>query len=210
MKVTTKAVYDMTTGELLHWEGYDYTGPVALCGGGSKPDPLQTQAAQRNAAVAEREAKIAEERNTREKEQYAAIQPYAMSRLDGLPFFSSLVDYSGGTNARAFAPARAQIMRQFTSDLPSGAKLQTLTDLEAKRAHAFDQDLVGNLLTNEQAKSEAARLLTGQQQIANPLGWFQAASGTNAAITGADSLTRKSGGIGSVLGGIAGGVVGAL
>lgn len=32
-KITTKAVFDMETGELLHWEGYDYCGPLDLCEG---------------------------------------------------------------------------------------------------------------------------------------------------------------------------------
>src|ERR1039458_4158925 len=32
MKVTTRAVFDIATGERLHWEGYEYAGPVALCG----------------------------------------------------------------------------------------------------------------------------------------------------------------------------------
>jgi hypothetical protein len=32
VKVTTKAVFDIETLDLLHWEGYEYDGPVALCG----------------------------------------------------------------------------------------------------------------------------------------------------------------------------------
>lgn len=32
-KITTKAVFDMETGELLHWEGFDYSGPLDLCEG---------------------------------------------------------------------------------------------------------------------------------------------------------------------------------
>lgn len=32
MKITTKATFDIETGELLSWEGFEYDGPLALCG----------------------------------------------------------------------------------------------------------------------------------------------------------------------------------
>ena len=34
MRVTTKAVFDIESGDLLEWEGYDYEDPVELAGGG--------------------------------------------------------------------------------------------------------------------------------------------------------------------------------
>ena len=35
MKITIKSVYDIETGQLISWDGYDYDGPVALaCSGG--------------------------------------------------------------------------------------------------------------------------------------------------------------------------------
>jgi hypothetical protein len=37
MRITTKAVYDIETGQLIFWAGYDYDGPIALaCSSGGK------------------------------------------------------------------------------------------------------------------------------------------------------------------------------
>lgn len=36
MRINTKVVIDMTTGEVLERESYEYEGPLALCGGGSE------------------------------------------------------------------------------------------------------------------------------------------------------------------------------
>ena len=30
MKITIKSVYDIETGQLISWDGYDYEGPVEL------------------------------------------------------------------------------------------------------------------------------------------------------------------------------------
>lgn len=39
MKITTKAVYDIATWELLEWEGYEYSGPIEeVKGGASKAE----------------------------------------------------------------------------------------------------------------------------------------------------------------------------
>jgi hypothetical protein len=85
--------------------------------------------------------------------------------------------------------------------LPSGFREQALTDFDAARARGFDENLVQALFANEQAKSEAARLLTGQQQIANPLGYYGGAQQGYNSILQAQSLVKP--GIGGFLGGLA-------
>lgn len=170
---------------------------------GGGPSIEQKQAASTDAALAQQEAKIADERNQREADQYAAVKPYAMSRIqNGLPFFNNLTDSVSGESARAWAPAYAAANTRFAgSDLPSGSKDAALAGVDAERARTFDSGLTNALFANEQAKSEAARLLTNQQQIANPLGFYTAAGQTNNSVLQAP---LQSAGLGGVLGGVAG------
>jgi hypothetical protein len=208
MRVTTKAVYDIESGQLLEWEGHEYDGPVALCGGG--PSSEQKQAASSQAALTSQTAALADKQQAREEDQYNQIKPYAFDRLqNGLPFFGAMTDAASGLNAQAFAPARAALTKRLDSfgSLPSGYREQALTDLDAQQARAFDSSLLSNLLTNEQSKSEAARLITGQQQIANPLGYY------NSSISGNQSIMNaplQSTGVGGLLGGLAGGAMSAI
>lgn len=175
---------------------------------GGGPSWEQKQAAAKQAQASDFAMAEARDKSARESEQYGLIKPYATQRLEnGLPFASALSDYNSVENAKGYAPARAQILRsteRFGSSLPSGFRERLLANLEAQRARSFDSGQVNNLLMNEQAKSEAARLLTGQQQIANPIGW------TGAAMQGNQSVMQaplQSPGLGGLLGGIAGGVM---
>lgn len=177
---------------------------------GGGPSQSQKDAAARQAELSKQEAQIAGQRNARENEQWNTIKPYAYDRLNnGLPFYDQLTDAASGTTAKAFAPTRAALQRQLSlyGDLPSGYKDQMLADLDTQQARAFDDQLVNNMLLNENAKSEAARLITGQQQIANPLGFYGAAGQSNQSIMQAP---LQSAGIGGLLGGIAGGAASAI
>lgn len=42
MRISTKVVIDIETGEVLHEEGYEYSGPVALCDRSAQADARQT------------------------------------------------------------------------------------------------------------------------------------------------------------------------
>src|SRR6185437_2809101 len=145
-----------------------------------------------------------------QKDQVAKITPFATSRLNnGLPFYGDLTDYAGGTSAKAYAPAKASLLRSLDSGssfygTPSGYKTQALTDLNTARAHDFDSSLVGAMTENEQAKENAAQLLTGQAQLQNPLGWYNTAMNGNQSILQAP---LQSPGLSGLIGGIAGGAI---
>jgi hypothetical protein len=62
--------------------------------------------------------------------------------------------------------------------------------------------MVNNLLMNEQAKSDAARVLTNQAQVLNPLGYYSGAQQGNNSIMQAP-LQRP--GLAGLIGGVAGG-----
>jgi hypothetical protein len=178
----------------------------AKVGGGPSSEQKQAAASQR--ALTDQEIAIGNQRNEREQDQYNQIKPYAFDRLNnGLPFFNFLTEQGGATD-RAFQPAYASLGRRFAGmDAPSGAREAAIQDLDVQRARAHDDQLTQALLANENAKSEAARLITGQQQIANPAQFYGLANSGNNSIMQAP---LQSQGIGGVLGGIAGSAIGGL
>lgn len=203
MRITTKAVFDIETGVLLERESFEYEGPLEMAGGG--PSSEQRQAAASQARLSDEELAIGRERNARENEQYAAIRPFAMQRLqNGLPYAGDLLDYEGGTNAQAYMPARARLLRVLneSGDMPSGSRIAALSNFENDRAHSFDNGIVDVLNANENAKGEAARLLTNQQQIANPYQWYGGSSSSNNSIMQAP--LQSQGMLGPILGAAAG------
>ena len=174
---------------------------------GGGPSQAQTNAANAQANLSNEEGQAAEQMLQFTQGQMNKITPYASSRLNnGLPFFNALTDYSGGLTGQSFAPAKAQLARQFStmSALPGGAKLQAQNDLNANEARSFDSSLGQNLFANEQAKSNAASLLTGQEQIASPSSYFGGAMQGNSSIMNAP---LQSPGLGGLFGGIASGVM---
>jgi hypothetical protein len=66
---------------------------------------------------------------------------------------------------------------------------------------------IHSFIGSEQAKQGAAALLTGQEQISNPVGYTRAAMQGNQSIMQAPLQTP---GLGGLLGGLAGGVISKL
>lgn len=162
-------------------------------GGKSKP---QKQAEQAQANLANTQAGIAQQQN--------ALQlPFIQSRIEGgLPFLDQMLDFEGGTTARAFAPARGALNRrlsQFSEGLPSGFREQALGDFESNRARAFDDQVVRALMLDEETRARAAGML-------NPLGFFSGASGANQSIL----AQPQRQGFGSVVGGALSGLLGGV
>jgi len=179
---------------------------------GGGPSNAQNQAAARQGELASVEGKIAQDNAQLVKDQYNKIDPYATTRLNrGLPYFPAVTDYASGTSARAYAPARAAALRNLapiSAALPSGFRTSMLNDINEAQAQNFDQNLTGNLAANEAAKGEAARVLTGQQQVVNPAAYFSGAEGANSSIINASTLAKP--GLGGLFGGIASGAASAI
>lgn len=82
MKITTKAVYDMATGELLLEESYQYSGVVALCH--SSPTTAENTGYAQNSADKAKQNTLIDE-NEATASQYngpAEKTPYYRSRLN--------------------------------------------------------------------------------------------------------------------------------
>lgn len=203
--VTTEAVYRMEsdgTLSLIRSEGYDYAGPVAMAGGG--PSKEQKAAATAQANLANTSAANATQAQQQVQDQYKKIDPFATNRMNnGLSYNNALTDFASGQNAQAYAPAGAALNRSLTNygSLPSGFATQAHSDFNANRARGFDASLTQNLAANDLAKTNAAGMLVGQQQIAAPQGWTQAASQGNNSVMNAPLATPGAmGAIGGLMG----------
>jgi hypothetical protein len=180
-------------------EFFSYQGEVARCGGGPSSQAKAASAAE--AAATLQNTKTQQDMLNFYKTQQLKIDPFATQRLnEGLPFFNALTDFSKGPIEQAYAPQYAALNRRLSSmgALPSGYRTQAITALDALKARDYDSSIVNNLLMNEQAKQQAAGLLTNQQTGANPLGWAGAVTAGNSAIM---QGMPPSPGIGGVLGG---------
>jgi hypothetical protein len=206
MKITTKAVFDIATGALLDWEGFEYSGPLELAGGG--PSKQQRDAAQSQANLTNQLGATANRQEQFMESQQNKVNPFYTSRMNnGLPYFNQFTDAQSGLTARAFAPARQQLLQRLGTQqgLPSGFRNQALTDLDSQQARAFDDQLQTGLGLNEQAKQLGASGLMGQAQIANPLGYYGGALSGNESIMKAPLAKPGLGGLlGNVFGSFAG------
>jgi hypothetical protein len=152
---------------------------------GGGPTKIQEQAAKDTSVLTKQTAAIAAKKDAREQDQYDQVKPFAFSRLNGgLPFSNALLDGKAGIIARSFAPAKARLNQRFASqpDSPSGFREASMRSLDAEQARAFDDSLVNALMMDENARAEAARLITGQQQIANSVPYYTASIAGNNSI----------------------------
>jgi hypothetical protein len=177
---------------------------------GGGPTQQQKDAATAQTNLANTEAQAANRALDFQEAQQNKVNPFYTSRMqNGLPYMAALTDSAGGTTAQAFQPGRAALMRSIGSQqgLPDGFKEQAISDFNEGQGQAFDQNIMGALAANEQAKQAGAAGLLGQAQIANPQGFFQGAAGANQSIMQAP-LQRP--GLQGLIGGVAGGLASAI
>lgn len=200
MRITTKAVYDIESGKLLDWEGYEYSGPLEMCGGG--PSSEQNAAAKSQANLTNQLAGVAAQNENYTEAQRNRTTPFYNNQMNNGPDYTpAALDFASGTNAKAFAPARADLMRRLgmQTGLPGGYRDQATTDFDSARARGFDQGIAQVLADRQAARERGAAGLMGEAQQANPLGYYQGAMQGNSSIMSAN-LRRP--GIAGVLGGL--------
>jgi hypothetical protein len=163
---------------------------------GSGPTPQQTQAQTNLGSLAGTGQSEMAKGITAMNNARARVSPFYQTRMNtGLPFFPAMTDFSSGTSAQAFAPARASLLRatsRYGTNMPSGYRDSMLTNLEAARGRAFDQSLTGNLMMNEQAKQGGAQGLMNTAMSTNPMAWANFGAGTNQSIMQADNMRKPN------------------
>jgi len=174
------------------------------------PSAAQKNAAQSQANLTNQEGQAEGRQEQFFENQQGKVNPFYTQRMqNGLPYFNQLTDAQSGLNARAFAPARQQLMQRLGTQqgLPSGFRNQAMTDLDSQQAQSFDQQLLQGQQMQEQAKQGGAAGIMGQAQIANPTGYFGGAMQGNQSIMQAP---LQKPGLQGLLGGVAGGLASAV
>lgn len=202
MKIIRKIEFQMTDSgmEEVFRDEYEYSGPIALCGGG--PDATQKQAEQNQAKYTQQEAEAAARAEKFKEDQQARANPFYGNLMDNGPEYTpALLDYEGGVNARAFAPEKANLMRTLGTEtwLPSGYRDQAITDFNEKRASGYDAGLTGILADRQSAKERGAAGLLGQAQLADPTALYSGATQGNQTIFGAPRKPGWAGTLGSLI-----------
>lgn len=178
---------------------------------GGGPSDAQNQAAAAQAQLSNQLGQAFQQNEAFKEKQQAAVNPFYTQMMNqGLPYYSQLTDAAAGTNAQAFAPARAQLEKQLgqsSNALPSGFAMGARSDLAANQARSFDQQLQQNQGAQFQARQQGASGLLGQAQIANPTAYSGQAVGANQSIMQAP---LASPGLGGLLGGLTGGLASSI
>lgn len=85
---------------------------------------------------------------------------------EGLPFASSMTDFTGGSLAQGYAQARAALARKLggygSNGLPSGFATSANNQLNSQQARDYDNSVVQNQLLNFQTKQQGAEALNPQ------------------------------------------------
>lgn len=205
MKRISYIEFQMTDSgmEEVFRDDHVYEGTWEHCGGG--PSAAQNRAADANAVLSGKLGEAADRAQAFKEAQQAKVDPFYTQRLkQGSPLTPMLLDYAGGLNARANAPAKAALLKRIgtSTGLPSGSRDQALTDFDASRARSYDDSLTGTLAADDQTKQAAASGLLGQAQLADPMGYYSGALQGNSSIMNAN--LRKPGFMGAI-GGLLGG-----
>lgn len=162
-----------------------------MCGGG--PSQTQRQAQQSQANLANTMSGIF-------NQNQAVTNPALTSVAEkGLPFMSSVPQYTQESAAQSFQPAKAQLSRQLgqMGPLPSGFATTSANRINEAEGQTVDQNMLQNNLLNFQAKMNALGML-------NPLGY---ASGAQQGLNSVMQAPVQPSPMGSIFGGALGGLL---
>jgi hypothetical protein len=183
-------------------DDFEYSGPIALCGGG--PTGQQQAAANSQANLNNQLATTAQQNENYTEAQRNKTTPfYSNEMTNGPGYYNAEMDAGSGINARAYAPAKAQLVKTLggSTGLPSGYKDQALTDFNENQAQGYDSGILGAEQDKQATQERGAAGLMGEAQQANPLGYYQGAMTGNSSLINGN--LRKPG-----LAGTIGGLVG--
>jgi hypothetical protein len=142
---------------------------------GGGPSSTQTAAQQQTLQNAQQEGALANQSAQKFNALGSTVSPfYANEMTTGLPFYNNLTDFSSGTTAQAYAPAKASYLRSESTmgALPSGSKAAGMNDINESEAKTFDSNLVNNMLLQQQAKQQGAAGTAGLMQAYNPAAFY--------------------------------------
>lgn len=220
MKITTKAVYDMASWTLEHWEGYEYSGPIEDCKGeGTAKDQLKLQ------------NKIAQDQLDQQKairdQILQATSKYTTGSGEGYDpaQFAAMISRFLNQNSANFNAAGSSVRSALASrgagggDMPVGGDfVRGISTLEGAKASSQSQGILGanidNLTQALNNRFNALNVQSGQSaQIGQNVGTFNrgASDALDAYVRGANAPgfgTAFSTAFGGALGKAAAGGIG--
>jgi len=232
MKIYTKIVFDIATGNILEEEGYEYEGEVALCKGASAAqDSL-------NASQTQFYNTLSNDYNQQFANQSSilsgltsALTPTVNAGANQFGYSNNQVNNLNSTAIQGVAQnynnAQKSLQNQQAAQgggnmmLPSGVAAQNSANLAASGANQQSSELLGiqnaGYAQGNTNYNNAVSALGGVASQYNPTGYASSAtSAGNSAASEANTITQENnaaspwGAIGGILGGAAGSFLGPL
>jgi hypothetical protein len=230
MRVSTKIVWDMETGETLEHDFYDYDGPLALCGGGS-PDKTMEEEEQEQVTYDQQLMGIFTNQYNTQQAQLQYLQGQMEPMINNPTGYNAnqlttLRTQATDTNSAQFQQAEMALNNQVV-DNSGGSKLTgaagateesdaALLNSEAQtQASSQDQITEQNAQLQQENYWNAVNALNGVAAQEAPLGYASAESNSansaaNASEANSEHIKATSSSIMSALGGAIGGAAGGL
>lgn len=180
MRITTKAIFDIETGALLHWEGFDFEGEVAQARR-KKKDPYEETARKRE----EEAHRISQEELALKRGAISETTPALEQYYGGggdvrqTPFYRSLLTTGIEDTSRAYDRALVATRRRaqtagFGYEQP--ATIGSEGALEQERARELARVPREAVLQATEPQFRAIGMRTGQAGLYQPLGYTGAAT----------------------------------
>ena len=164
MKIYNKIKIDIDTGEVLEEDSFNYTGPVALCGGGSsKTVTFDKEFNRRMADIADAELGMAREKHQFWKEVGA---PWERAMAD--TNMRLLPQYESTTRAQMIADEKLAGMSVTDKEMDLKIKDADVTEAQYKKTYyerAMDKDEFGTSLLELRQDEERARLTASMELL---------------------------------------------
>jgi len=152
LKIYTRVVIDMDTGEELEADSFEYSGEVALCGGGGSTNTVDKEYNARLAAIQERSQKISDEYFQFWKENNAPLEAAkAKAELENVPAQQRITQGLLGMQEAAL-PQTKELSQKFLD-----ANLKGVNENEWANRAGTDQQLAASN-ANEQLARNALRM----------------------------------------------------
>jgi hypothetical protein len=221
MRIFTRIVIDMETLEVLESDGFEYTGPIALC----KGDNAASGEEQSQADFSKQLQSSFATNNAAQQNQLNFLNNKMQSAIDNPQGYDASTLASMRAQANDSVAAQNQNVQRSVNNsmatkggaaaLPSGVSAQIDAAIGSQAAQAGSRAQQDITIQNANLENQNMwKAVQGEGQIAsleNPEGMAGANTGTADSISGlSDAVTKANGpGIGSILGGVVGAGIGA-
>lgn len=191
MRITTKSIYSIETGELLYSEGYDYFGPVAECKKGRIRKRQEQERTRRIAEGMEADTALARERQTTQynlgeniASEFQGLDPTGMTKYSAAQYGGDLENI-----VRTYRNLRESGQRALTQRglgrSPSGL-VSARNSLDRGQARSENEAYRGALGRSEQQQWNLLGYRQNQQRAYDPTGRGQATLGASQQRFGMD------------------------